>query len=266
MNKIPASAAILTYNSEKSLRRALESIKDFDEIIVCDGGSKDKTLDMAREFGATIIFDDPKFKKPGIGLVNYGGVRNQQLAVARNKWFFFIDSDEYLNQEAIDEIRIITESAKPEAYAFWQPRKYVVNGKIIDCATTYPNKQMRLFHKDHVTGFIKEAHEKIELKPGTPVGTLKHFELVPMDSLEALKKRWRKAYLIETVERSRNSRIQSFKGLVRQSELFMLYIFRHAKILLFCRGNKMPFDYEMARHRDNLRPISDHLRGIFRMK
>jgi len=53
--KIPASVGILTLNSGKTLRRALNSLTDFAEIIVCDGNSTDDTLEIAREYGAKII-------------------------------------------------------------------------------------------------------------------------------------------------------------------------------------------------------------------
>jgi glycosyltransferase involved in cell wall biosynthesis len=266
LNKIPATVAIMTYNSADVVRKALESVKDFAEIIVCDGGSKDATLAIAKEYGATIIFDDARFKEPGIGLVDYAGVRNQQLEASHYKWFYFIDSDEYLEEGTAEEIRKIVMSDHPQAYAWWQPRKYVVDGVIIDCATTYPNKQMRFFHCDYVTKFIKPAHERIELKPGTTVGTLNHFELVPLPSLAVLEKRWIKAAEIESRIRVRQSWSRHVKGLCRETALAGLYILRHIKILLFGKGNKMPFAYELLRHKHNLEPILDHLRGLLKIR
>ena len=46
-NKILCTVAVLTKNSAETLARALESAKEFAEIIVCDGGSTDRTLDIA---------------------------------------------------------------------------------------------------------------------------------------------------------------------------------------------------------------------------
>lgn len=59
------SIVIATYNSEKTLRYTLESIRnqDFDqddlEILVVDGGSTDRTLQYAKDFGV-IILNNPK--------------------------------------------------------------------------------------------------------------------------------------------------------------------------------------------------------------
>jgi glycosyltransferase involved in cell wall biosynthesis len=55
--KLPAlSVVIPTYNSERTLRECLESIKNQDypknkiEIIIADGGSTDRTMEIARKY------------------------------------------------------------------------------------------------------------------------------------------------------------------------------------------------------------------------
>ena len=47
------SVVIHTYNSEKYLERCLESVKDADEIIICDMHSKDRTIEIAEKFFLT---------------------------------------------------------------------------------------------------------------------------------------------------------------------------------------------------------------------
>ena len=44
------SVVINTYNAEKHLCKVLNSVKGFDEILICDMQSTDSTLDIAREF------------------------------------------------------------------------------------------------------------------------------------------------------------------------------------------------------------------------
>ncbi|MBT4178894.1 MAG: glycosyltransferase, partial [Campylobacteraceae bacterium] len=50
MSKIKASVYIICQNEEIHIKRVLESIKDFDEIIIVDSGSTDKTLEIAKEY------------------------------------------------------------------------------------------------------------------------------------------------------------------------------------------------------------------------
>jgi len=48
--KIKCSVGILTFNSGDNLEKCLKSLSDFDEIIVCDGGSADSTVEIAKKF------------------------------------------------------------------------------------------------------------------------------------------------------------------------------------------------------------------------
>ncbi|MBM3713969.1 MAG: glycosyltransferase, partial [Actinobacteria bacterium] len=53
------SVAIATYNEEKNLKRCLESIAFWvDEIVIVDGSSTDKTVDIAKDFGAKVVITD----------------------------------------------------------------------------------------------------------------------------------------------------------------------------------------------------------------
>ena len=49
------SVVINTYNARQHLRQVLESVKDFDEVVVCDMESTDDTCDIAREYGCRIV-------------------------------------------------------------------------------------------------------------------------------------------------------------------------------------------------------------------
>lgn len=259
--KIRCSIEILTRNSEKTLGRCLESVKDFDDIIVLDGNSTDRTREIAARYNAR-IFKQYETDKPDVPISDYSEVRNKGLHLAKHKWFMYIDSDEYLSRGAVKEIREIVESPNLSARVFWQPRKYVLNGKIIDCATTYPNRQIRLFHLDYVKGFVKPVHEKIKIKPGTRIGTIKSFELVPEGDLEGLRERWRRYMMreLEAVKRAPKTRLLRYA--FKHAGLFLLYAYRYFRGLIFCRGNKMPLSYEWTRHSYSLRVIGHLLRQI----
>lgn len=62
MRKPEVSIVVPTYNEEKYIRRALESLlsqkTDFDyEVIVSDGHSTDSTVKIAREMGARVVYE-----------------------------------------------------------------------------------------------------------------------------------------------------------------------------------------------------------------
>lgn len=245
---IRATVAILTKDSERTLDRALRSVSGFAEILVCDGGSTDKTRAIAAEAGARVLTQDPRFLDENGRIRDFGGVRNQTLAAATNDWFLFLDSDEYLSDELLEEIRATVTSHVPAA--FWVPRIYVHKGERIDCASTYPNPQMRLFNRTIADTFIKEVHERIVLTAGAPVETLTSPMMIPIpDEARTLVKKW-KGYL--SIEVSRHSRLslRVWFGIAgRNLAAAVLYALRTIRIFFFCRGRKMPLSFELARIR-----------------
>jgi len=89
------SIVIPSLNEEKFLPLLLESIKkqtfkDF-EVIVADAGSKDKTIDIAKKYGAKVV--------PG-GMPGPG--RNRGAAVATGEFLFFFDSDVILPEDFLE--------------------------------------------------------------------------------------------------------------------------------------------------------------------
>lgn len=80
------SVVIQTYNSERYLGRVLEAVKGFDEIVICDMHSTDKTIQIAEEFGCKIVFHDKlSYCEPA---------RNFAIQSASYDWVLVVDSDE----------------------------------------------------------------------------------------------------------------------------------------------------------------------------
>lgn len=252
--KIVCTVAVLTYNSAKTLPRCLESIKEFSELIVCDGNSTDDTLDIARAAGAQIIQQDPTFKDTEGRIIDFAGVRNQTLSVAREPWFFFLDSDEEASPELVERIRSITRDARPGAYQV--ARQYVYNGHLITCSASYPNRQMRLFHLHAVDAFRKKVHERIMVHPDAPIEEITESIWVPVLSDTALLDAKTRHYLDIDV-----ARLHALGRGVLRSALgsgfrnIASFIYRYTRSILFCRGTRMPFTMEIRELRYHIRFI-----------
>ena len=247
-SKISCTVAILTFNSASTLKEALESVKNFAEVLICDGGSTDDTLGLARAFGAKVLIQDSGFKNSDNKIIDFAGVRNQTLHGATYPWFFYLDADELMTVDLEEEIQSLVVSGHPTS-AFWVPRKYVIGSTVIECAATYPTKQMRFFHRDAVKGFIKSIHERIEVKTGVQIATLENFMLVPFNPDPAFHRaKWAHYVELETVRRGT---ISFFGWLMVCSENFKisaLYTFRYFRNLLFCKGTRLPWKLEWERH------------------
>lgn len=153
--QIRCSACILTYNSEKTLRYTLESVKDFADIVVMDGGSADRTVDIAGEYGAR-IFPQQEGGTEG-GIKDFTAVRKKLYAEAQEDWILCIDSDEYLDEAARQKIFEITSGgAKYKNILYRIKRKAIIGKKTINFAFFYPEFGKRLWNK-HSEAKLKEG-------------------------------------------------------------------------------------------------------------
>lgn len=244
--KIPCTVEILTYNSEKTLSRAIESVKDFAEIIILDGGSSDNTLEIARGFGCLILKQGAQYKNTDGTLRDFGGVRNQGLRASSHEWFFFLDSDEYLGSAVVSEIQEIISQNNRGVYFI--PRKYVYKDVVIECSVAYPNYQMRFFHRSCVREFIKEVHERIQLVSGGTPKYLAHYMYVPLPSgSKDLYARQKKYLIIEANRRMNIPMNKLLRGLKREFFVGLKYLWRIVAIYLFCHKTKLPFSFEWMR-------------------
>ncbi len=245
-NKIPCSVAILTFNSAASLKKCLESVKEFSEIIVCDGGSTDETLKIAEKYGCKIIEQNSKFKYDNNKIADFSGVRNQTLDAATHDWFLYVDSDEYLGEKVVSEIRniIMTDkSDSPKVYGM--PRKFMINDVVIDCASVYPNYHTRFFNRKYIDGFRKKVHEKVIVKEGIKQSFLKNHTLVPT-SVDYDKIKEKNSYYLE-IEKKRHLTATKKVLLLAIKNTLRCIIARWVKVMLsfmFCRGAHMPLKKE----------------------
>src|SRR3989344_4631111 len=170
---IPASVFILTKNSAKTLRRALESVKEFADIVICDGGSTDDTLAIVKEFGALVYPQAGECLDPHGRIIDYACARNACVAKTKYDWVVYIDSDEEMSPELREEIRRIVESPNPEHF-FWRiPARIVVGEREIKHSSNYPGYQIRFYNKKTGAEFAKAIHERVRFnREQWSVGTL----------------------------------------------------------------------------------------------
>lgn len=99
------SILILTNNSEMFIERVLESVKEFDDIVVIDSGSTDKTLSIVKKYTSNI------YKQEWLG---YAKQKQFGLQFCRNNYVLNLDSDEVASKELIEELKLIS---RDESYA-----------------------------------------------------------------------------------------------------------------------------------------------------
>src|SRR3990167_5913953 len=109
--KAKLTVVVPTKNEEDKISRCLESIKWADEIVIVDGYSTDKTLDIAKDYGAKIVqnrFDGNFDKERNLGIDNSSA-----------DWILQLDADEVVTPELRRDIELVLSDDKPfVAYKF----------------------------------------------------------------------------------------------------------------------------------------------------
>jgi glycosyltransferase involved in cell wall biosynthesis len=155
------SATIITYNEERNLPRAIESLRCADEILVVDSGSSDRTVEIAQNLGAKVI-DSPW---PG-----YAKQKNLAAERAENDWILSLDADESVSEALEAEIWHLKKGVPPfDAYTMPRMARYL--GRWIRHSGWYPDRKVRLYHRAKATWEGDYVHESVKV-----TGTLGHME------------------------------------------------------------------------------------------
>jgi len=168
-NKSSLSLCMIVKNEERHLTRCLRSVRDIvDEIIIVDTGSTDKTIDIARVFGAKV------YEFPWTG--NFSAARNESLIHASGDWILVLDADEVIS--APDQKRLLQtiSACKQRSVAFdFMTRNYVgiaATAKWKENDGSYPDEErgsgwfgsnkVRLFRNIGHIRFENPVHELVE--------------------------------------------------------------------------------------------------------
>ncbi|ASK28266.1 glycosyltransferase family 2 protein [Neisseria chenwenguii] len=178
IQSIPATAAMLVKNSERYLEEVLTALADFDEVLLLDNGSTDRTFDIAKEF-PNVSYYKHDFN-------GFGPMKNLAAKLAQNDWIFSIDSDEIPDAGLIESIREAV-AANRENAVYILSRLNHYNGRPIKGCGWYPDIIPRLYHRGFTRFSDRQVHEALVLPPETDKraldGRLKHYSFENAEGL-----------------------------------------------------------------------------------
>jgi glycosyltransferase involved in cell wall biosynthesis len=195
MNRL--SVCIIAQNEEENLPRLLESAQPVaDEIIVVDGGSTDRTQEVARAAGARVVFR---------AFTTHADQKNYAASLAANDWIFLLDADETLSDELKKSVQD-WKTYKPQFAVYEMSRLTWYLGSWIRHSRWYPDWQRRIYRRDSASfqGVIHSAL-RYDGSVGRLRGDLLHYTVRTFPEHEAKVEKYTTSVAQEMFDQGRRS-------------------------------------------------------------
>lgn len=146
------SVILITRNEEANLGDCLSSLDGLaNQIVVVDTQSTDKTLEIAKAYGALISSPEDW---PG-----FGPQKNRALDLANSDWILSLDADERLTPELRAEIKAVLNQPQTNCYAI--PRLSWYCGRFMRHSGWTPDYVDRLFKRGTARFSSDLVHERL---------------------------------------------------------------------------------------------------------
>jgi glycosyltransferase involved in cell wall biosynthesis len=168
------SVVIITHNEEANIGRTLESVKPLvsdgkGEVIVVDSGSTDRTVEIAKSFGAKVFVEEWK---------GYAAQKNSAIDKASGDWILSLDADEEVDSLLIKILEggrsgsadnpnewCLTmragNSPNVMPVGFSICRKNFFLGRWIKHGGFWPDPKLRLFRRGYGRFELRAVHETL---------------------------------------------------------------------------------------------------------
>ena len=155
------SVVILTHNEETNIERCLDAVSWSDDVLVVDSFSDDRTVEIAKRYGARVI--QRAFK-------DFSSQRNfaSEQGDLRHEWVLHLDADEIVTPELKAELSGAVFGDKD---AYRVSSKLIFCGKFLRHAGLFPWYQVR-FGRKQALRFKQVGHGQRETLEPSRIGTL----------------------------------------------------------------------------------------------
>jgi glycosyltransferase involved in cell wall biosynthesis len=164
------SVVIITHNEEATIGRTLASVQPLvadgkGEIIVVDSGSTDRTVEIAKSFGAKVFVEEWK---------GFAAQKNSAIDKAQGDWILSLDADEEVGDLAREFLLYFLglDFRKLDGGILLGRRNYFL-GRWIRHGGFYPDDKLRLFSRGSGRFENRAVHEDIKLNNGKTITDLR---------------------------------------------------------------------------------------------
>ena len=161
------SAVVLAKNNEVTIGNTLEALREFDDVVVYDNGSTDKTIQIAKNFtNVNLVQGDFK---------GFGWTKNNAASFAKHNWIIIVDSDEVLDTELCETLK--TQNLDENIVYIVNFRAFYKDIEVKHCG--WNNQKIKRVYNKHKTKYNdNDVHEDIitdGLKTELLNGNIKHY-------------------------------------------------------------------------------------------
>lgn len=143
------SGVMIALDEEHCIEAAITKLNPWvDEIVLLDGGSKDKTVELVKNLNLDVRIYQFPFT------YHFGDQKNMAMSLANYPWILFLDPDEYLEGDTPNDLRKIIKEAIPKHDCLALTRKNFIDGKYVG-----DEWQLR-FHRSFCRYFLP-LHEEL---------------------------------------------------------------------------------------------------------
>ncbi len=165
--RVTLSVVIITYNEEANIGRTLESVQALvregkGEIIVVDSESTDRTVEIAKSFGARVFIEPWK---------GFARQKNSAIDKATGDWILSLDADEAVSPELVEELQDLL-SEPSICTGYFIRRRNMFLGRWIKHGGYWPDPKLRLFRLGAAKFEDRLVHENLQVAGNA--GRLKH--------------------------------------------------------------------------------------------
>jgi len=196
------SPVLITKNAEATIGLTLESLIDFNEVIVLDTGSSDQTIEIAKQYDNVSLYRT--------SFSGFGRAKNAAAKLAKNDWVLSIDADEVVTEELLNSIKkeYLKNNTiyKFRRYNYYKERLIRYSGWGKEFVTRLYNKNITKFNERLVHESIVDEYYKVkELKGG-----IIHHSYLSISDFGRKRELYSELFAIEFKGKRKSSPIKAF--------------------------------------------------------
>jgi glycosyltransferase involved in cell wall biosynthesis len=196
------SAVMIVKNGARTICKTLESLREFEDVVVYDNGSTDGTLEIARDYPNVYLIEG--------NFDGFGTTKNRAASFAKHDWVLIIDSDEVVDEGLLHALQ----TKILDSHTIYIVNFLAYYKEIQIKHSGWNNQKIRRLYNKSVTRFNDNAvHENIideGMKKEAIEGNMKHYSYMSISDFIIKLDRYSTLFANDNVGKKASSPTKAF--------------------------------------------------------